>query len=151
LPDVLEAEVHPRFYLSPRAAAGILRRAEKRGKDLPPALASALQALSASDRPEATPNSTDTEPMSPLLSPKDQPEAKASATQDADERTTSTPSVRRLTPTECERLQGFPDGWTILSSSTGKAEEMSDTATAKPEPMPSTKDKCPPFTDRETA
>jgi site-specific DNA-cytosine methylase len=23
-------------------------------------------------------------------------------------------SVRRLTPTECERLQGFPDGWTCL-------------------------------------
>lgn len=23
-------------------------------------------------------------------------------------------SVRRLTPTECERLQGFPDGWTQL-------------------------------------
>lgn len=22
-------------------------------------------------------------------------------------------AVRRLTPTECERLQGFPDGWTI--------------------------------------
>jgi site-specific DNA-cytosine methylase len=22
-------------------------------------------------------------------------------------------TVRRLTPTECERLQGFPDGWTI--------------------------------------
>lgn len=22
-------------------------------------------------------------------------------------------SVRRLTPTECERLQGFPDGWTF--------------------------------------
>jgi DNA (cytosine-5)-methyltransferase 1 len=22
--------------------------------------------------------------------------------------------VRRLTPTECERLQGFPDGWTLL-------------------------------------
>jgi DNA (cytosine-5)-methyltransferase 1 len=21
--------------------------------------------------------------------------------------------VRRLTPTECERLQGFPDGWTL--------------------------------------
>jgi hypothetical protein len=33
LPDVLEADVHPRFYLSPRAAAGILRRAEKRGKE----------------------------------------------------------------------------------------------------------------------
>jgi len=23
-----------------------------------------------------------------------------------------TVAVRRLTPTECERLQGFPDGWT---------------------------------------
>jgi DNA (cytosine-5)-methyltransferase 1 len=23
-------------------------------------------------------------------------------------------SVRRLTPTECERLQGFPDGWTAI-------------------------------------
>ena len=22
--------------------------------------------------------------------------------------------VRRLTPTECERLQGFPDGWTLV-------------------------------------
>jgi DNA (cytosine-5)-methyltransferase 1 len=24
--------------------------------------------------------------------------------------------VRRLTPTECERLQGLPDGWTQLGS-----------------------------------
>ena len=23
-------------------------------------------------------------------------------------------TVRRLTPTECERLQGFPDGWTYI-------------------------------------
>ncbi len=23
-------------------------------------------------------------------------------------------AVRRLTPTECERLQGFPDGWTEI-------------------------------------
>ena len=23
--------------------------------------------------------------------------------------------IRRLTPTECERLQGFPDGWTLGS------------------------------------
>lgn len=28
------------------------------------------------------------------------------------------PSVRRLTPTECERLQGFPDGWTAGFSDT---------------------------------
>lgn len=25
-------------------------------------------------------------------------------------------SVRRLTPVECERLQGFPDGWTDLGN-----------------------------------
>lgn len=24
--------------------------------------------------------------------------------------------IRRLTPTECERLQGFPDGWTAVVS-----------------------------------
>lgn len=23
-------------------------------------------------------------------------------------------TARKLTPTECERLQGFPDGWTVL-------------------------------------
>ena len=28
--------------------------------------------------------------------------------------TYGTMSVRRLTPTECERLQGFPDGWTQI-------------------------------------
>jgi DNA (cytosine-5)-methyltransferase 1 len=29
-------------------------------------------------------------------------------------------SVRRLTPTECERLQGFPDGWTALESDSAR-------------------------------
>ena len=32
--------------------------------------------------------------------------------------------VRRLTPTECERLQGFPDGWTNVPDFDGKP--MSD-------------------------
>lgn len=45
LPDVLEETVPERFYLSPRAAAGILRRAEKRGRELPQALARALRDL----------------------------------------------------------------------------------------------------------
>lgn len=30
-------------------------------------------------------------------------------------------SVRRLTPTECERLQGAPDGWTLAVNARGKA------------------------------
>jgi len=46
LSDVLEAtrDVPPRFYLSAKACAGILRRAEKRGKGLPKALWAALKA-----------------------------------------------------------------------------------------------------------
>jgi len=28
--------------------------------------------------------------------------------------------VRRLTPTECERLQGIPDGWTLVPNAQGK-------------------------------
>lgn len=38
--------------------------------------------------------------------------------------------VRRLTPTECERLQGYPDGWTDLGEwvdSNGKAHKPADT------------------------
>ena len=45
LADVLLDEVPKRFFLSPRAAAGIIRRAEKRGRELPPALAAALADL----------------------------------------------------------------------------------------------------------
>ncbi|WP_204340906.1 hypothetical protein, partial [Rhizobium ruizarguesonis] len=49
LSDILETgDVPQRFYLSPKACAGILRRAEKRGKVLPPQLAVALQAVAAS-------------------------------------------------------------------------------------------------------
>ncbi len=46
LSDVLETGPLPqRFYLSQKACAGILRRAEKRGKDLPPMLREALEAV----------------------------------------------------------------------------------------------------------
>jgi len=45
LSDILEATrvVPQRFYLSPKACAGILRRAAKRGKVLPPMLQRALE------------------------------------------------------------------------------------------------------------
>jgi len=44
LSDILETgDVPQRYYLTPRACAGILRRAEKRGKDLPPMLSQALR------------------------------------------------------------------------------------------------------------
>lgn len=31
-------------------------------------------------------------------------------------------AVRRLTPTECERLQGYPDGWTATSNGKSQAD-----------------------------
>ena len=43
LASILEPSVPARYFLSSRACAGILRRAEKRGKDLPTALRHALQ------------------------------------------------------------------------------------------------------------
>ncbi len=50
LSDVLETgELPRRFYLSGRACRGILRRAVKRGKTLPPALAHALTAVADSE------------------------------------------------------------------------------------------------------
>lgn len=42
--------------------------------------------------------------------------------------------VRRLTPLECERLQGYPDGWTDIGKyvdTNGKEREASDTARYK--------------------
>nr|WP_270481597.1 DNA cytosine methyltransferase [Collinsella tanakaei] len=34
--------------------------------------------------------------------------------------------VRRLTPRECERLQGFPDDWTLIPYRGKPAEECPD-------------------------
>ena len=45
LSEVLELDVSEKYYLSQKACQGILRRAEKRGKELPEALKSALVAV----------------------------------------------------------------------------------------------------------
>src|SRR6516164_4058875 len=185
LADVLLETVPERFFLSPRAAAGILRRAEKRGRELPQALAEALRALasahpddgrrttrtllstlSIAGRGEPTtttprpgilsppplsadmarePTATPPTPSLPTLyEPKD---STPQRTEPGEGHPSSLPTsrrvitgglaptlqaqtsenrggtegpkaligstVRRLTPTECERLQSFPDGWTI--------------------------------------
>jgi DNA (cytosine-5)-methyltransferase 1 len=38
-------------------------------------------------------------------------------------------AVRRLTPVECERLQGFPDGWTGVVSDTQRYRQMGNAVT----------------------
>jgi hypothetical protein len=51
LSDVIERQAIPRkYFLSPTACAGILRRAEKRGKNVPERLRLALQAVADSAR-----------------------------------------------------------------------------------------------------
>lgn len=43
-------------------------------------------------------------------------------------------AVRRLTPLECERLQGFPDGWTDIgewADTKGKTRQTADSARYK--------------------
>lgn len=53
LSDILEPLPLPeRYFLSPRACAGILRRAEKRGKVLPQRLREALEAVASTSQPE---------------------------------------------------------------------------------------------------
>ena len=60
---------------------------------------------------------------------------KGSGRYDTFGRLVSTPSVRRLTPLECERLQGYPDGWTDIGEwvdTKGKRhKESSDAARYK--------------------
>ena len=36
----------------------------------------------------------------------------------------NTNPIRRLTPTECERLQGFPDGWTEGQADSNRYKQM---------------------------
>lgn len=37
--------------------------------------------------------------------------------------------IRKLTPKECERLQGFPDGWTEGVSDTQRYKQMGNAVT----------------------
>ena len=195
LSDILEVRAHPKYSLSPRACAGILRRAKRRRRKLPEPLDAALRSvggMTATQSPSSLTHCSDkattdkTRPAKPTSStlgrrpssgpspltpvptplplfPELSPEPKRTteiprpsrpttsskphirgATASASGAIVRTPltsgtprpspnpseptagevatptatremswSVRRLTPTECERLQGFPDNWTL--------------------------------------
>ncbi len=57
-------------------------------------------------------NATTFEDMSPTLKASQQPPSVTGS------------SVRRLTPVECERLQGFPDDWTAGQSDSQRYKQM---------------------------
>jgi hypothetical protein len=52
LSQILEDAPHPKYCLSEKACSGILRRAERRGKELPPMLREALEEQSRSKSEE---------------------------------------------------------------------------------------------------
>lgn len=116
LSDILMRDVPERFYLSPKAATGILRRCAKRRRTLPEALRHALTRL-------ATMGGSGQNQVSILSVTPSMPTAEATAESTGKaKRSSNQPQsrartrrpllVRRLTPIECERLQGFPEGWT---------------------------------------
>jgi len=73
LSDILETgDVPQRFYLSAKACAGILRRAESRGKDLPPALFEALTVVATLTMPE---QDTSSESLEEEMEPTDEEES----------------------------------------------------------------------------
>ena len=46
-----------------------------------------------------------------------------------DDKIVTIPKIRRLTPVECERLQGFPDGWTDCLSDTQRYKTLGNAVT----------------------
>jgi hypothetical protein len=115
LSRVLEVTAPQRFYLSAKAAAGILSRAGRRGRILPAPLMSALTSL-ARFLPDTTKDQPAPLKTDSLSSPQHSPEA--DSVEDSEQTTTmpkgtNSLSVRRLSPMECERLMGWPEGWTI--------------------------------------
>lgn len=134
LSQILEANAPGKYFLSPKACAGILRRAENRGKKLPAALATALEqvALSPASGPRGGGPAGDEhynlvvthvpskaaclETTNHDYSRADGFTAVAFNRQEGSGGTlgmkdSATMAVRRLTPVECCRLQGFPDDW----------------------------------------
>jgi hypothetical protein len=61
LSEILIGDAPPKYFLSPRACAGILRRAAKRGRSLPPSLQAALEAAAQMTTPPGADISSETE------------------------------------------------------------------------------------------
>lgn len=137
--DTLERGAIPeRFYLSPRACAGILRRANRRGRILPAALEAALLGEPTEIGVFGGNRTSGPREQAAALSAHGRLDFEterlliegdiASTIRAADGRhgwsgrgdgsdnlvAVGASKVRRLTPTECERLMGFLDGYTCL-------------------------------------
>ena len=155
LSDILETgDVPRRFFLTVKACQGILRRAEKRGKELPIALRfwksvqktdfcwDYIGALNEKgygiywngSEQRLVPLVAESLLASDYKGPGHNRDHNFVATYRIDRADTSggqcavalSSGVRRLTPVECERLQGFPDGWTQIPWNRKPASECPD-------------------------
>lgn len=148
LSQVLQTGKLPlRYFLSEKACSGILLRADRRGKELPATLKAALANTApttarelARQAEEFLGGGSETfvtapvffEPRSPDGVPRIYPVDGASPTLNTmgggqrEPCVTHEMAVRRLTPIECERLQGFPDNFTQIPWRNKPAEECPD-------------------------
>ena len=133
--DVLETGPHLRkYFLSPTAARGILRRAARRGRVIPGAVREALEANRRGGG-QVTVVST---LQGGGAAAQDRRGRRCGRPARAGVDDAGTAAVRRLTPLEWERLQGFPDDWTRRGAD---VREQSDSAryrqaTANAAPVP---------------
>ena len=125
LSDILETgDLPQRFFLSQKACAGILRRAEKRGKSLPRSLQVALEqvvsdsiAKTNGSSAQGRNNGGENVVVAPTLTASNDPSRSPQSTEVTNQIAAvhaASMVVRRLTPVECERLQGFPDNYTDI-------------------------------------
>lgn len=122
LVDILEDSVPLRYYLSRKAVAGILRRTEKYNRggyvlrlEQEKGKTRRLKRLSLQQfkRMITKNHRTDNLAMSAILS---QIQSKAQI-QNYEKLDLEKTILRKLTPLEKERLQGFPEGWTLPEGS----------------------------------
>lgn len=127
LSQILEANPLPKYNLTAKACLGILRRAERRGKELPKLLKQVFLMQSArakanckqrgfKDGTDLVCSSVDCRNFREGGEVNGTLQAKESGGQSLNLNNTIRQNmvVRRLTPMECERLQGFPDHWTDI-------------------------------------
>ena len=146
LSQILEDNPHQKYCLSDRACLGILNRANRRGKVLPNVLEEALI--------QTILRGTDGGEPAVVYSIENHPQDSRVDIDESGKVQTLTGRmgtgggnvpmvvvsldrssyVRRLTPMECERLQGYPDGWTDIgeyTNSKGKKCKASDASRYK--------------------
>jgi len=118
-----EKEVSPPLRQSDKAEAGILHNIYGGFNEKEPRIVA-----SRGRNPDNPSDRTTGSPTEQRLEPNSEGTTNSLTNVQKDNWLLQNQSIRRLTPTECERLQGFPDGWTKYGlDKSGNQVEISDT------------------------